>query len=340
MNRNKQFEDFFKGNMSQSEAVKFSDWLESVEGKQFLDSKFQSTWEKEDRDEYPEWDRDLLLEKINVGKSESKATPSHERDSYVNSRNGNSSWYRIAAILIIILAVPFVFYKLNSSDSMSVESSVALKIITRNNPAGVKSKFQLPDGSLVSLNSESTITFSEDFAVNRSIELIGEAYFSVAKDSLHPFIVESKGVSTEALGTIFNIKAYEDESSVEVLLVEGKVQVENLKTSEAMLLTPGEKASVQKSDGELIRSKGNVVLDTQWRVGVLEFSNIYFAEIFKRLERWYGVEIEVTGQMTSAKGFGKFKEGETLENVLNVLSYSNDFKYQIDNHKVYVDFNQ
>ena len=342
MDNNQKFNQFFKGEMSRAEAEKFSVWLETIDGKRFLESKLEANWRQESNTEYVDWDKNSLLEKINKEKSESflgNEKPSTKRELPVYSkRPAISNWYKVAAILIFILGVPFIFQKITSTDSIPTELQVEVKQITRANPAGVKSKFQLPDGSMVSLNSESSIVYPEDFAINRTLELIGEAYISVAKDSIHPFVVKSLGLNTKALGTVFNIKAYENENRVEVLLVEGKVKVDNTHNNEALILTPGEKAVLTTDIGDFEKRKGDVARETQWTRGVLEFRNIGFKEIFKSLERWYGVKFEVKGNISKARGLGKFQEGETLENVLEVLSYSNNFSYKINKDTVNIEF--
>ncbi|MFC5623986.1 FecR family protein [Algoriphagus winogradskyi] len=342
MNKNQEFNNFFEGKMSKVEAAEFSAWLDTTEGKIFLESKLESNWSEESTKDYADWDKSSLLEKINEEKSafnleNEKPITKPDLKGY-SKRASIPIWYKVAAILIFILGVPFIFQKITSTDSVPEVAQVQIKQITRSNPAGVKSKFQLPDGSMVSLNSESSIVYAEDFAVNRNLELIGEAYINVAKDSLHPFVVKSLGLNTEALGTIFNVKAYENESKVEVLLVEGKVRVNHSQSNEAFILEPGEKAVLATEQDVFEKKKGDITRETQWTSGVLEFRNFPFEDIFKNLERWYGVKFEVKGNINKAKGVGKFQEGETLENVLEVLSYSNHFNYRINRDTVFVNF--
>ncbi|PZX48313.1 FecR family protein [Algoriphagus chordae] len=343
MDKDKQFKEFFEGRMSEPEATVFCAWLNTEEGAAYLDSRIDRAWNsKRGNSNYPAWDSQTILQKINAEKAGyEQQKPDNKQAKEVNfsPRNHFPSWLSVAAIVALVVLIPFVFFKANNSGSTQ-QREPQPKIITRSNPSGVKSKFHLPDGSLVSLNSESSIVYQEDFAVNRNIELIGEAYITVAKDSLHPFVIKSSGLNTEALGTIFNIKAYANENSVEVLLVEGKVKVDNIDSNEALILVPGEKAVLSNERGDFEKKNGDITRETQWTQGVLEFKNQGFQEIFKYLERWYGVKIEVTGNMTKAKGLGKFQEGESLDNVLEVLSYSNYFNYKINKDTVFVDFNK
>lgn len=344
MNKNQEFKDFFEGKMSISEAEKFSAWLQTAEGRLFLEAKLEDNWKNGRDTDFADWDKESLLAKINQKKGTSpleKDRPDTRSDHPQDQKFFRiSNWYKVAAVLIFIIAAPFVFQMIKSSQSSPEELPVVMKEITRANPAGVKSKFQLPDGSLVTLNSESSLTYKEDFANNRTLELIGEAYITVAKDSLHPFVVKSQGLNTRALGTVFNIKAYEDENRVEVLLIEGKVKVDYSQINEALILVPGEKAVLTIEDGDFEKRQGDLVRETQWTKGVLEFRNLAFDKIFKSLERWYGVKFEVKGNMSRAKGIGKFQEGETLDNVLEVLSYSNSFKYKINKDTVYIEFSE
>src|SRR5690606_2960126 len=111
-------------------------------------------------------------------------------------------------------------------------------------PAGVKSSVSLPDGSKVTLNSASSIKYDKHFSNGRrEIELIGEAYFDVKKDSLHPFIVETNHIQTKALGTAFNVKAYKGDSIL-VALMSGVVEVSNSVMQSKEMLMPGEGINV------------------------------------------------------------------------------------------------
>ena len=97
-----------------------------------------------------------------------------------------------------------------------------------SNPFGMLSTITLPDGSKVILNAGTTITYPNAFvSKNREVEINGEAFFEVAHDAEHPFIVKANQINVEVLGTQFNVKAYEEDDWIEVSLSEGKVEVQS-----------------------------------------------------------------------------------------------------------------
>jgi ferric-dicitrate binding protein FerR (iron transport regulator) len=147
--------------------------------------------------------------------------------SITTDRNKNNSllkrWVSIAATILVIALVGMSYFA--STDINNVDE-VHASIVHKSNPAGQKSKVFLPDGSIAWLNSESSISYESEFKdSSRHIHLTGEAFFEVKKDSIRPFVVYSGAISTTALGTSFNINAF-NESNITVSLTTGKVNVE------------------------------------------------------------------------------------------------------------------
>ena len=130
---------------------------------------------------------------------------------------------KYAAAAAIFLSLGYLFFELNKERDQPKQISTTL--VVKENPRGVKSQIQLPDGTLVRLNAESSISYQSNFSdTARLISLTGEAYFEVVKDAQRPFRVTSNQVETTALGTTFNIKA-DKPDNIEIALVEGKVKV-------------------------------------------------------------------------------------------------------------------
>src|SRR3546814_18855 len=115
---------------------------------------------------------------------------------------------------------------------------------TLTTPRGGEYQVALPDGSRVWLNAASSLTYPTSFNGHkeRRVELTGEAYFEIAKDADHPFIVESARQSVRVLGTHFNITAYPNESSVQTTLAEGSITVTRKGSGDEQILRTGEQA--------------------------------------------------------------------------------------------------
>lgn len=247
------------------------------------------------------------------------------------------TFLKVAAVLFVTFLATFFFTQFLSES----DSSVSAELVTRQNPVGQKSTFQLPDGSKVKLNAQSTLTYPITFTdTSRVLRLEGEAFFEVAEDQQRPFTVIAQGVATTALGTSFNVKAYADEIA-SIALVSGRVQVEFADASKAnnqtFYLKPGESATYYQNDDSLGVAQFNLE-DLAWREGTLVFHHATFAEVMKELERWYGVSFLVQGIRSQSWDVnGQFKN-ESLENVLLNLGYAESFDFAIDEKQVTITF--
>jgi transmembrane sensor len=199
-----------------------------------------------------------------------------------------------------------------------------------------KATITLMDGSLVHLNVNSKIRFPVVFASDlRKIELEGEAFFEVARDTLRPFRVYTGRIVTTALGTSFNVNAY-DHNRVNVGLSTGAVMVADSLTKQDMRLNPGEGASFLAEAPVLSKHVVDPEKISLWKDGILHFEKIPFKELVGVLETWYGVEIDIKGVMPDDRCSGTFKKNEFLSNVLRVLSHSIGFSYEINGKEVLI----
>ncbi len=245
-------------------------------------------------------------------------------------------WFRVAAILILAFVLPLLIVK----NEPPPTAYTVVQYVTKENPAGRKSTLQLPDGSVVNLNAESRITYPESFHDTiRKVSLVGEAFFEVAENKDKPFIVSSAGVDTQALGTSFNVKAYEEDEHVQVVLASGKVKVKQSqeKSSEEVFLSPGEELRVEKQTYIMSRQPADLYQTLAWKDNILVFNQAPAEQVFATLERWYGVTIVFPEKMRDDSWWftGEYKN-ENLENVLLSMSYIKDFNYQINQESVLI----
>jgi transmembrane sensor len=249
-----------------------------------------------------------------------------------------SEVYRLkyaAAILLLITSSIFILFLLPDKPA---EKHIAMVI--KENPAGQKSTLRLPDGTRVWLNSASRIKFPEEFIDERMVELKGEAYFEVVKDPEKAFKVVSNGIITTALGTSFNIRAYDEQKDVEVWLLSGKVSVEsfneNLSQQEKILISTGEQVIYDTESQSLtkILPKNNGVL---WKEGIISFTKAGFGEIKRELERWYGVKIEVQNLTRELSYTAEF-DNESLERILERMAFTEKFSFKINKDTVKIIF--
>lgn len=245
---------------------------------------------------------------------------------------------KIAASILIplILGFSIYFYRENKSLSNFMGTTTSINI-----SSGEKTQIVLPDGTLVSLNSATTLSYPSDFGLNkRNITLSGEAYLEVAKNENIPFCVNTDMISVEVLGTKFNINAYNNSDIVETSLLEGSVKITTRgKNSRSVILSPHEKAIYLKSRDLLSVSQTNTHFETAWLRGEMVFRSARFSEIIDKLKKRYGVEIEVNGKGYDEELFtGSFKE-DYIINVLKILQNHYSFTYEEVNGKIQVHFN-
>ena len=156
-------------------------------------------------------------------------------------------------------------------------------------PYGKRFELQLSDGTIVHLNSGTTLKYPVKFITgeNRQVFLDGEAFFDVAKDKTHPFVVNANNLNVRVLGTHFNVSNYPEDKLTDVVLVEGSVGLytanEKFNAEKNTVLKPGFKGSFSKTDNHI--STKAVVTDvyTSWIKGGLTFREMTFRDISKKL---------------------------------------------------------
>ncbi|HLT08971.1 MAG TPA: FecR domain-containing protein [Cyclobacteriaceae bacterium] len=337
MDRRSQINDYLAGRLSAEEASELLQWINSAEGKRFLEDETEAVWDQEMMgDTDLGWDDQAVWEKIRSADRlgfNQPALKNKEKAVLV------PAWLKWASSFVLFALIGYQLFSVYQRQYIDEgQPMAAADWVYRYNPPGQKSKIQLSDGSFIYLNADSKIEFAKDFTNNRYVKLEGEAYFSVAKDSLHPFVVESQGIQTRVLGTTFNISAFSTEDMVQVTLVSGKVELEKIGSSETIIMHPGEEMLLSQDENGFIKREVDVRRRISWTSGILEFEDAPFQQMIDILERWYGVEFKIHGTFPKALSSGTFGKDETLENVLDVLSSSIGFKYEIDNSHVTIDF--
>ncbi len=234
---------------------------------------------------------------------------------------------KIAAMLFIpLLVLAGYLYRQNGDERLQM-----VEIST--NP-GVVSTFDLPDGSKVWLNSESSLKYVADFKANkRMVELKGEGYFEVVKDMNKPFIVNAgPDLSIEVLGTSFNVFAYEEENVIETTLVEGLVKLNMFNENgniQSYELKPNEKAEFSKKDVKLEIITVNPEYDTGWMKREIIFRQSPMSKVLKVLSRHYNVDFEVEDPgVMNAVITARFKD-EQLPQVMEYLEVASGIKYTL-----------
>ncbi len=192
----------------------------------------------------------------------------------------------------------------------------------------------LADGTQVWLNSDSELRFPVNFTGNeRRVFLKGEAFFQVAKDEMKPFRVETGVLEIEALGTQFDVSAYQDDGKWMTTLVEGRVRVSDRDARQTCILEPGKQALLHNN--MLTVSDVNVEEITGWKEGRFVFRNMTMENIARQLERWYDVEIGFPDVMVRYYRFtGVMKRYNRLSQLIEMIEETTDVKFQVNGRDV------
>lgn len=189
---------------------------------------------------------------------------------------------------------------------------------TISTPRGGQYQVVLPDGTQVWLNASSSIKFPTYFAASeRSVKLMGEAYFEVAKNKDKPFVVNVEEISVEVLGTHFNVMAYKDEQSINTTLLEGAVRI--TKNNQSRVLMPGQQAVV-KDDIQVEKASGDVIA---WKNGLTSFKDADIRTIMRQVARWYDVEVNYEGDIPKRLFTGEISRKANLSELIKIIELSN-----------------
>jgi len=233
----------------------------------------------------------------------------------------------VAAVILVLLTTGWISFQKGYGDGMTELQAARVEV---KSPVGTISEIVLPDGSLVSLNAGSRIIYPSVFDRNREIFLEGEAYFDVMKNEAQPFVVKSSTMCVQVLGTKFNLQAYPQCSQTLLTLEEGSVEAtthvgENI---EKLILLPNQQLRLDNQTGELKRNKVNTSHYTSWRKGNLIFRDIPLEDITGVLERYFNVTIAYKdAKFKQEKYYVTFDNQETLDEILELLSYQRNWKY-------------
>ena len=200
--------------------------------------------------------------------------------------------YRFAAAILIAAMLLVAGYEVitnYSASSQILEVSAARQVLN---------KFTLPDGTLVSLNSDTKISYPRKFGKKtREVNIVGEAFFEVKPNKNQPFIIHAGQAQIKVVGTSFSVSAYPNKKIVEVIVETGKVQVVNKTTdsiqSEALILTPGDKGTLVYSGNTLNKTTNGDPNFIAWKTHNLSFKATSLKEVIENLQNVYKVTIRL-----------------------------------------------
>ena len=238
-------------------------------------------------------------------------------------------FWRVAAVLLIASST-ITWFTLSEKETESVE------YLTKTTEKGHRAIITLADGTIVKLNSESTISYPRSFTdlEAREITLSGEAFFDVTENREKTFKVKTDELNAIVLGTTFNVSAYPKDSKINVTLESGKVRVEtNQKEGikRAFEINPGEQVSFTRASREMHKLEVNLRKFTGWKEGIIILEENTIEEASIILERWYDVSFKFSDKdLKACKINGEFKS-DNLQNILQNMEFLTGLKFRLVN---------
>ena len=216
------------------------------------------------------------------------------------------------------------------------QSVKTVKYNILSTPMGGEYQLVLPDGSKVWLNSGSTLRFPTTFiGSERIVELKGEAYFDIAKNSKMPFLVRTNNaMDIKVLGTQFNVMAYDDEKNINTTLIEGSVEV--LKGSGKTMLKPGQEAILNRGSGNIKVAQADLEQAIAWKNGYFIFYNENIENIMRKVSRWYNVDIVYQGNLSNKDFVGTISRNKNVSELLKMLELTGAIHFRIDGRRITV----
>lgn len=311
-------QNFLNGRISDSQLRELFFWLNSEKGHLEYEKLFNERWIK-DFDALENIDSVKLFTKIEARIKEKQK--SKKKYFLLGLRNA-------AAIFFLGLILPVIYY----STLISSKEKRQVVYLKESLSSEKVKKVTLADGTDVWLMSGSTINYPFSFAGNetRNVEVKGEAFFNVAKDPKHPFIVKLGEVGLKVIGTSFNVINYGDEDQIQIVLKTGKIDLfkgDYNSNKQFVHVNTGQLATYEKNESKFSIKETDTNKFTSWTEGILLFHDDPLDEVLKKLGRWYNVVIEIDDPSVSHFPFTATIKNENLDQIIDLLQYSTPFKY-------------
>lgn len=316
---------YLTGQCSEEELIEVNAWMKESEENARQLFRMEEIYHLGKFDQYTDEQRILRAEKQLYKKLDEEKG----KQSKILSMH---RWMKYAAVIAAMLVmgggIGYWFYQSGNNQQMMV--AVASE--------GIVKEVVLPDGSKVWLNNAATLKYPREFSEKeRNVYLEGEAYFEVTKNRHKPFTVQSDAIRVRVLGTTFNLKSDKRCRIAEATLIEGEIEVKGNKEEGQIILTPGQRAELNKNNGRLTVKQVDAKLDAVWHDNLIPFQKADIFTITKALERFYDVKIILSPDIQTGKTYsGVLKRKSNIESVLKSLQNSIPIDYKIVGNNIFI----
>ncbi|HEY4289044.1 MAG TPA: FecR family protein [Puia sp.] len=203
-------------------------------------------------------------------------------------------------------------------------------------PRGGFYQLILPDGSKVWLDAASSLRYPTAFTgKDRSVELTGEAYFEIASNTNQPFLITTRGIMVQVLGTELNLMAYQDEDAIRTTLVSGSLRV--VRDNVSKQIRPGQQASWSRGGTAWQLSTPDMREVVAWKQGEFRFQGLPISVIMRQIARWYDVDIEFQGAQPTNEFDGVIPRKKSVTELLTILEQTDEVHFTLRGRKIIVE---
>lgn len=304
------------GHASADDLLRLSEWLQADPKHREEFRRLKSYWDAE----------------VAFSRSANPALTFERVRSEIRRRKSKRLWFALlpaAAVIALLLLIPFLFVGRSDGDER-LYTYVSDK---------EKSEFYLRDSTLVILNKNSRLTYSEAYGKEkRQVWIDGEVYFDVTRNADKPFVVEMGDAFISVLGTVFVVKAPSGSDRITATLVEGSIRFEG--ENGQVTLSPNQRLTFDRTTGRVVDvSAVDTGAETAWKDDLLRYKSIAFPDLLKDLERIYHVRFEVENPKyrdSSVTVSGSFAKGQDVGQILSVIQRSLPFHWVREGDLYYI----
>lgn len=266
----------------------------------------------------------------------------HSKEIFLNSSSGSSQlkkYSQVAAIASVLLLFAIGGFLIGESNlfTSGVSQSEYIEIKT---PKGQQSEISLPDGTFVALNYDTRLHYKIDQNKRlQEVKLEGEAFFKVNKNKKRTFKVKTSDMNINVLGTEFNVNAHKTNKNIETTLIEGSILIDNiLGHKEPVLLKPGQKWQLNKSNRKMNVEEVNTKIATLWRNGEYYFEDITLEDLARTIERAYNKTIVFEDESLKNERYsGSFYSDETIDGLIEAINLTIPINVRKNNDEIWID---
>lgn len=238
----------------------------------------------------------------------------------------SSVWMRVAAALLLVVVSGFIInYFISANKTTVIETADATQEIT------------LPDGSQVTLNKNSQLSYTADFGKEtRSVSLKGEAFFDVARDPQKRFVISANEATVEVLGTSFNVQAYDAEKQLEVVVATGTVKLSVPKVKQEVTLQAGDRGVYARTEKQLTQITNTDINFMAWKTRKLIFMETDLYTVIETINHAYQTNITIAANVPATCVVTVTFDQQSLEAILNVLKTTLSLTYKTENGTIII----